>query len=309
MAGKNLRISLGGHESFPFRDGWLKKGVDAIARDPLFFKRKDALVSLGVGANMVCAIRHWCLAAELVSEEGEEGANRLAVTPLGHSLIADGGWDPYLEDTASLWLLHWKISSNERRALMWHLVFTAYPEIEFSKSVILAFIRRNLERMQISTTDGVLQRELDCCLRTYLPARRKSGRSLMSAEESVDCPLLDLEVLRLTLSEGIYRFDSGPKPSLPVPVIGYALLDFWKSRAAYRNTLTVDECLYQQGSPGQAFKLDEASLIDALGELESLTCGKIRVQETAGLKQVYFQGFGHDGADPFSLELLGAHYV
>jgi len=49
--------SFSGHESFPLRYGWLKKCVDAVAEDAVFFARDDAMVALGVGKNMVRAVK------------------------------------------------------------------------------------------------------------------------------------------------------------------------------------------------------------------------------------------------------------
>ena len=60
--------SFSGHETFPFRYPWLKKGVDAVSDDPEVFLREDAIVTLGVGKNMVRSIRHWCLATGLIDQ-------------------------------------------------------------------------------------------------------------------------------------------------------------------------------------------------------------------------------------------------
>jgi hypothetical protein len=59
---------FGGHEKFVFRDGWLKKGVDAVSDEPGIFSDNRALVMLGVGKNMVRSIRHWCLATNVCQE-------------------------------------------------------------------------------------------------------------------------------------------------------------------------------------------------------------------------------------------------
>jgi hypothetical protein len=48
------------HETFHPRFGWLKKGFDLAKQDPDIFLREDAPVRLGVGKNMVSAIRYWC---------------------------------------------------------------------------------------------------------------------------------------------------------------------------------------------------------------------------------------------------------
>ena len=100
-----MLYSFSGHETFPFRYPWLKKGFDAVRTDGDVFARDDAITTLGVGKNMVRAIRHWCLAAGIV-EENAARAGSLKVTDRGQLLLADDGLDPYLEDPATLWLLH-----------------------------------------------------------------------------------------------------------------------------------------------------------------------------------------------------------
>jgi hypothetical protein len=67
--------SFSGHETFPFRYAWLKKGVDAVSQDPLVFSDDRAMIKLGVGKNMVRSIRHWCLAARLIEEGPEVPSN------------------------------------------------------------------------------------------------------------------------------------------------------------------------------------------------------------------------------------------
>ena len=82
--------SFGGHEKFVFRDGWLKKGVDAVSQHPLLFSDDNALVLLGVGKNMVRSIRHWCLATGLVAEvESKERKREIRVTDLGNRIVRD----------------------------------------------------------------------------------------------------------------------------------------------------------------------------------------------------------------------------
>jgi hypothetical protein len=66
-----VQQSFSGHETFPFRYPWLKKGFDAVRADGDVFLRDDATTTLGVGKNMVRSIRHWCLTAGVV-EEGKD---------------------------------------------------------------------------------------------------------------------------------------------------------------------------------------------------------------------------------------------
>ena len=126
-----MQHSFSGHETFPFRYPWLKKGFDAVRADPEVFGRDDAITTLGVGKNMVRSIRHWCLTAGVIAED-RPGARALRVTDLGTVLFADDGFDPYLEDPATLWLLHWQISSNRTRATTWFWTFSHFHEPEFT---------------------------------------------------------------------------------------------------------------------------------------------------------------------------------
>ena len=105
------RGSFAGHETFPFRYTWLRKAFEAVQEDPEVFGRDDAMVLLGVGKNMVRSMRHWALVSGIIEEDPEVSQNRgrvLRPTELATRLLADDGWDPYLEDPATVWLLHWQ---------------------------------------------------------------------------------------------------------------------------------------------------------------------------------------------------------
>ncbi|MCX7783836.1 MAG: DUF4007 family protein [Meiothermus sp.] len=95
------RFGFAGHETFPFRYGWLKKAVDAVSSDALSLSSDQALVELGVGKNMVQSIRHWGLATQVL----QEGPGRsLEVSRIGELLFRE--WDFYLEDPASFHTYH-----------------------------------------------------------------------------------------------------------------------------------------------------------------------------------------------------------
>lgn len=306
---KGIKPTFGGHEKFVFRYGWLKKGVDALSHNPTIFTDDEALVELGVGKNMVRSIRHWCLATGLFEETRGKGPVReLQLTDLARRLVVDGGWDPYLEDTGTLWLLHWQLTSSLTRALIWHLTFCTYYETEFTKRQLVVFMERQLRHRGISTTSGAIEREVDVCLRTYVPTTRRATTEAIS-EETLDCPLAELDLIRFLAEDNVYCFNTGPKITLPTEVFGYALLMFLPAIIGNRRTVAVDECLYGNGSPGQVFKLDENSVIEHLEALERLTEGLLRLQETAGLRQLYLEYESKDWFRLAALDLLGHYYA
>jgi len=304
----SIKPTFGGHEKFVFRYGWLKKGVDALANSPAVFSDDNALVVLGVGKNMVRSIRHWCLATGLFEETRVSGTARgLQLSQLATRLVIDGGWDPYLEDIGTLWLLHWQITTNLSRAAIWYLTFCHFFEAEFTKKQLTVFIGKQLERQGIVTTSGAIERDVDVCLRMYVTAIRVVGKGV--SEETLDCPIAELNLISFTPEDNVYHFNIGPKSTLPTAIFGYSLLKFLSAIAADRRSVSIDECIYRPGSPGQVFKLDENSVIEYLESLEELTAGGLQLQETAGLRQLYLQ---HDTSDWFSETaqgLLGRHYV
>src|SRR5437879_4449899 len=135
MGVSNVQSSFSGHETFPFRYPWLKKGFDAVREDGNIFLRDDATTILGVGKNMVRSIRHWCLAAGVL-EEDRQGKTALRPTDLGKLLLSNEGLDPFLEDPATLWLLHWQIASNRSRATTWFWTFSHFNEPEFAREAL-----------------------------------------------------------------------------------------------------------------------------------------------------------------------------
>jgi len=296
---------FGGHEKFVFRQSWLKKGFDLVLAESTVFNQSDALVRLGVGKNMVRSIRYWCLALGLLENHPDGPKAGLQPTSLGERLLNDGGWDPYLEDTATLWLLHWQLVSGKRHSLVWHYVFTIFLDREFTKQRLVEFVERQFEREGILTTPQMIEREVDVCLRTYVPAQ--AGRSL-SFEDSLNCPLAELGLIRSTPEERLFSFAIGSKPLLPAEVFGYALFLYLEQVADRQRTVAVDDLLYKPGSPGQAFKLDENSVVSYLETLENLTGGQIGLHETAGIRQLYLHDWRSDQVGERALRLLHAYY-
>lgn len=77
------KFRFSGHQTFPFRHGWLTKAAMGIGEDRELFRREDALVRLGVGKNMVSSIRHWSQATGVI----EIGRGEARLTELGTHLF------------------------------------------------------------------------------------------------------------------------------------------------------------------------------------------------------------------------------
>jgi hypothetical protein len=289
MLAELTSYTFSGHETFPFRYPWLKKGFDAIREDPKVFQREDAITVLGVGKNMVRSIRHWCLAAGLIDEAREKGEKRtgtLRPTDFGSWLFDDEkGLDPYLEDPATLWLLHWQIASNPRRATTWYWTFSHFNEPECTVDQLSSAVFKWSQTLPgKEVAPGTVRRDVECFIHTYVPSRASRGAMI---EDSLDCPLVDLGLIQASSDARTYRFRRGPQEDLPDGILLYATQQFWQAFFPASQTLSISDLARHPGSPGRLFKIDESSLIDRFEHAERLTDGSLTYNETAGLKQLF----------------------
>lgn len=220
------RVSFSGHESFPLRFGWLPKVAQWLPREPLLFNLETAPTLLGVGKNMVISMRYWSEAMGLITAGDQKG--QLVLTSLAQRLLDPLGWDPYLEDPGTLWLLHWQLLHHPERATLAYLLFTQFPGDRFDKDQVLQWLERGLRNLpQVRATSRSLERDFDVLMRTYLPAHSARGHY---GEDSFDSPLIELGLLRRRSRQN-YEFVRGEQPSLPLALVAYAVVQFWQRTA------------------------------------------------------------------------------
>jgi hypothetical protein len=280
------RPQFSGHETFPLRYGWLKKAFDAVyasreqTENKSVFLRDDAIARFGVGKNMVSSMRHWASAAGITSEETKSGIIR--TTELGQKIFGPKGLDPYMEDPATLWLIHWHLSGRSIKTT-WFWVFNHFPAATFEREQLVRGLEklasdRSWSRVALAT----IRRDVECFVRTYV-ARLSAARG--GLEDALESPLIELGLIRAIGRRDGFRFVRGPKSSLGDGVFLYALIDFWQ-RYSKARTLSFEAIAHEIGSPGRVFLLDESDIVSRLVDLEEMTDGQFRWSETAGLKQV-----------------------
>lgn len=254
------------HETFHPRYGWFRKAYRFAAWDPYVFTRNDAPVVIGVGKNMARSIRFWGLAARLIVED-EKAPNRrspgLIPTRIGYSLFGEGGWDPYMEDPGTLWLLHWLLLAPGSRLPIWWLAFNEFQPIEFEDRDLDLAVETYLEAVSSWGNPHSTSRQKDvrALLRTYGPPVRSVRRSI---DEILDCPMRELGLIDRSPATGRYRFTLGPKPTLPSAVVTYAALDFVARTGITGRTVNLSRLAHEPGAPGRIFKLSESELSEAL---------------------------------------------
>lgn len=288
-----------GHETFPLRYSWLKKVYDSIqlrATDPtnrLIFSADEAISRFGVGKNMVGSMRYWALAARIIEDTSGTYKGPYRPTPLGDAIFGTGGCDLYIEDPATLWLIHWQLAANPRPTTTIYFVFNHFHAAAFYRQQLTDEILRYCEVIQYASkiAAATVKRDVDCFLRTY------SARLVASEEDSLDSLMAELCLIRSIGKQDGFVLARGAKPSLPDAIFLYGLVSFALTRQSSR-VFSVESLLHEPGSPGRIFLLDEEALLDRLNTVERMSNDRISWSETAGLRQIIFQ------EDPSNFDLM-----
>jgi Protein of unknown function (DUF4007) len=278
-----------GHETFACRYAWLPKAYRELVADPNVFADEDrAMVRLGVGKNMVRSIRFW---VEVTGVAEPTAGRSFELTPFGRAVFAEDGFDPYLEDARTLWLLHWNVATNKDPLFAWQFLLFSWPFGELTRSEALAALSREARRLSATHSDVTLGIHLDVFLHTYVAARAAKG----AAEQALDCPLAELELLhqvgeRRTDGSGrrepSYAFRREPKPEITKALFEYCLDDYWRRYKKGDATIIFRDVAMARCSVGQVLKLPEddvRSRLDAYAMTDSAAPFRYQPSAVQGL--------------------------
>lgn len=261
-----------GHESFPCKTLWLKKGYDFVVQGNNF-NDPDAVIKLGVGKNMVASIRYWLRAFGICKGDKQ--------TRLGDYLFDENeGKDKYIEDLATLWLLHFNLVFLGEASL-YNMFFCGFQRerSKFGREQVITYTRLKLIEAgkQSVFNENTVRKDVGVLLQNYsLPRKPQSNEDFSSL-------LIDLDLIRLDLEGKDYYFNVDGKRKVTKEVFLYALLKS-KEREG-DNTLSFDTI---QDHVGLAFCMQEHETIEMLKSLASTYSKYLNYSDVAGIKQVQF---------------------
>jgi len=279
------------HETFHIRDGWLYKGMKAVREDENIFLAEDAPERLGLGKNMVRALRFWMQAVGLVSEEYSGGKKAQFLTPLGELVWEN---DPYLELDGTLWLLHYQLIHSSELATTWYWFFNHYVPVVFVYQEFSERLRQWINIHSLGQTKSIaessLRKDFDCLLRTYLPGQRDK-----SPEDVMESPFTSLGLLSAFAEHDeqtrrpirAYRFEAGSPQSIPSLVFLYVLLRRQEEERPGAAQVGLNVALREPLNVGRAFNIGMLSLEDLLLHLENTHPDwAVSLTRTGGLDQL-----------------------
>jgi len=264
------RFSFSGHETFQCKSLWLKKGYDFI-KEGSNFNSETAVIDLGVGKNMVSAIRYWMRAFGMTVDD--------KLTLIAHYIFdKETGKDPFIEDLATLWLLHYMLNASIE-ASIYPLFFVEFQteKKEFTREQLFTFLKRKCSEKgdPNSYNDNTIKKDIGVLLQNYLvPDESKAYEEFLVL-------LIDLNLI--TVSEkNLYSINYDAKQRFIPEILLYAILD----QKGNTKVIPYDELL----EIALIFCLTQSELDEILKVLEDKFPKDIRFTDDSGIKQLLFLG-------------------
>lgn len=267
-------IHFSGHDSFPCRTLWLKKGYDFIANDGNF-NADDAVVKLGVGKNMVSAIRHWYRVFGFNKGcEFEQVAKYI--------LDSNDGKDKYLEDLGTLWLLHFLIIYYNYASL-YNIVFAMFQKERkvFNKEHIISFVKRKLKEVgqESAFNANTVGRDINVLLQNYcLPKNPQFNEEFSNL--FLDLDLIKQNDKKDSGDDNNYYFNIEGKRSVTDDIFLFAVMT-----AKEEGTQVIDYDDIQK--IGLIFCMTDLEIISMLKRLSKKYPEHLAYSEHAGIRQLF----------------------
>ena len=229
-----MKAKFTGHDTFPLRYGWLHKAINHLNSGGKLQTSneegtRDAIVKLGVGKNMVNAIRYWAEASGVLNVATRNGTVEHEISDAGNYLFGkeSSGKDPYLERVGSVWLLHFWLNFNSKYLTAYRYFFNYSNVQHFEKSKLIVDCEADAKALVKNEIGSIrtVKKDVDCFLNVYakkFKANNTSKKQLQINEDHFTSPLAELNLVQDN-GGGFYVSDLAERPDLPIEVFIYAL--------------------------------------------------------------------------------------
>lgn len=286
------KFTFSGHETFHCRQLWLKKGYDFI-KEGKKFTDTDAVVLLGVGKNMVSAIYFWMKAFGLIDKDGN-------ITDIAEYIFSNKGKDPYLEDEATLWLLHYQLVTTGH-ASIYDLVFNDLrkEKVEFTKDNFILFTERKANEFDFSQVNKkTVGADFDVLTKMYI----RTTEQVKDKEDTFSGLLTDLNLIQEEKKTNtLYSISNESRSKLPDEIVLYTILD----NGNFQNSISLNTLFQERNQVGNVFAITKNALMEKLESIENNSTFKkygITLSDHAGIKELQFT------SKPNKFDVLNHYY-
>jgi hypothetical protein len=269
----NKNLVLTGHDTFQCRSLWLKKGYDYIKSNKTF-KDNDAVVYLGVGKNMVSSIRFWMRSFDIIDENDK-------LTEFGILLLDDDGFDPFLEDEGSLWLLHYKLVTKSYSSI-YTLLFNEFrkEKIEFTKESFVKYINRKCSEFKIKEIkDNTILDDFSVMTKMYL----RSDSQNKDKEDNYSGLLTELNLLKNIgeKNDELFVIENSEKENIPYHILLYCMIE----SGGFESSINLNKLESDFNNIGSIFAINRNGLIKHI-DLITKNYKNIIYSDYAGIKEL-----------------------
>jgi len=272
-----------GHETFYIRKGWLTKGLKRVTEFPNIFSDKDKnqMDEFGIGSNMVKALRYWMMATGLTTEQFNKKIKEQLPTKFGDLV---NGYDKYLEEIGTLYLIHYELAKNEGKATSWFHFFNQFKLSQFDKEDFVEDIKTYLSDQGEKVADRSLDDDFACIINTYV-SKSVINPGKVDPENILDCPLGELKLISIVDSKKrIYKKNIVAVGNVPE----YIFLSIIMDQKSESDEVKIASLLNDKNNVGRVFNLDSTTLMQYLEQLKNK--GLIDLVRTAGLDIIKVDG-------------------
>ncbi|MEX2512970.1 MAG: DUF4007 family protein [Cyclobacteriaceae bacterium] len=285
LLNNKTKSTFSGHDSFQCRNLWLKKGYDYV-KSGKSFNDNDSVVVLGVGKNMVSSIRFWMKAFGILEANDE-------LTEISHWIFdEEKGFDPYLEDEATLWILHYLLVKGEF-ATTYSLIFNFLrkEKIEFTRDNYVQFVQRVIGNQNENT----LNTDFNVFVRMYLS---NNGAS-KDKEDNLMELLNELRLVESYKSEKkqFYVIENQERTQIPEEVLLFSIMN----SGGFDISVNLKSLESDYNSVGNIFAISRYGLLNKILALVEKYDFLI-FNDQAGIKELQFR------RKPTAFEILKYYY-
>lgn len=245
----------------------------------LFQGQDEAILRLGIGANMVSSLRYWLQAVGLVEQPA---TNRLGLsfTEFGTYVY---NYDRHFQTMGTLILCHYLLISNIEMASTWYYFFNEFKSKEFAKQDLVLGITEwiNVMNPSLKVASSSIESDVDCLLRTYLKFKEADDRF----EDNKVSPFSLLNMVAGSIKiKNLYYKKAIDCLKVPPQISMFIILRQIEEAKYDGYSIDLHELLQKPNSIGKVMNLQVEQLILLVDYLESL--GFVRIVRTAGLEQL-----------------------
>lgn len=269
-------MGFGQHQSFYLREGWLHKGLEAVSLDESLLSKPDAFEKMGIGKNMLTALRFWLIATGVTKYDVK---NKIfSITELGEEIFNN---DSNLNLPFTRALIHYNLAKNSevndlngnRSSTVIYWFFNELEGNMFERDLLLEKFTQWASKFKDISINS-LKRDIDCLLYMY-----DINSAFEDPEDVLHSPLSSLELV--SKKDNIVKLE-GKIENISDELIYYILVDYMNIHEL--DSLTLNEVINLKKLPGKLFNLKSEQILKNIFSLKKQ--GKLEFIQTNNLDTI-----------------------